>query len=110
MSVVLSSYMPTDVYGKYQFYIASFFLVGSLSLTASKNTLLKYAAIGHEWSYGIIFSYRLWYALLGSLTLVAWFFLGTSGAHIWYFFVFALLLPLLNCCDLFEYLLEANTC
>ena len=108
LSVVLSRSMPIDMYGKYQFYISTFFLAGSFSLTASTNTLLKYAAIGHEWSYGIIFNYRLQYALVGSVALVAWGIFGTTGADIWIFFALALLLPLFNCCDLFEYLLQAR--
>jgi O-antigen/teichoic acid export membrane protein len=107
LSVVLSRSMPIDVYGQYQFYISTFFLASAFSLSSSTNILLKYAAIGHEWSYKIIFNYRLWYALLGSLALVAWGG-GSSGADIWVFFALALLLPLFNCCDLFEYLLQAR--
>lgn len=108
LSVVLSRYMPIEIYGKYQFFISAFFLAGAFSLTASTNILLKYAAIGHEWCYGIIFKYRLWFALLGSMALAAWGFFESTGSDSWIFFALALLLPLYNCCDLFEYLLQAR--
>ena len=35
LSVVLSRSMPIDMYGKYQFYISTFFLAGSFSLISS---------------------------------------------------------------------------
>ena len=108
LSVFLSRYMPIDMYGRYQFFISAFFLAGSFSLTASTNILLKYAAVGHEWSYGIIFKYRLLFAILGSMALLGWGFFESAESDVWVFFALALLLPLYNCCDLFEYLLQAQ--
>ena len=85
--------MSIDMYGRYQFYISAFFLAGTFSLTASTNILLKYAAIGHEWSYGIIFKYRLLFTILGSMALLGWGFFWSQLSPMLGFFALALLLP-----------------
>ena len=89
-------------------FISAFFLAGTFSLTASTNIVLKYASIGHEWSYGIIFKYRLLFAIFGSMALLGWGFFESAESDAWVFFALALLLPLYHCCDLFEYLLQAQ--
>ena len=108
LSVVLSRSMPLEGYGQYQFYISAFSLAAVFTLTSSTNTLLKYAAIGHEWSYKIIFNYRLRFSLMGSIALIAWGVFKTSGDELWVFIALAVFLPVFNCCDLFEYLLQAR--
>lgn len=108
LSVVLSRSMPLEGYGQYQFYISAFSLAAVFSLTSSTNTLLKYAVIGYEFSYKIIFNYRLRFSLLGSIALITWGVFGTSGDDVWVFVGLAVFLPIFNGCDLFEYLLQAR--
>ncbi|MEK9570823.1 MAG: hypothetical protein VW124_17525 [Paracoccaceae bacterium] len=108
LAVVLSRSMSLEGYGQYQFYVSVFSLAALFTLTSSTNTLLKYAAIGFECAYQIIFNYRLRFSLLGSTALVAWGLFGSSGNDIWVFIGLALLLPVFNACDLFEYLFQAR--
>jgi O-antigen/teichoic acid export membrane protein len=108
LSVVLSRSMPIEGYGQYQFYISAFSLAAVFSLTSSTNTLLKYAAIGYECSYRIIFKFRLRFSFLGSTALILWGLLVSSGDDVWVFVGLAVLLPIFNSCDLFEYLYQAR--
>jgi len=108
LTVVLSRSMSLEGYGQYQFYISAFSLAALFTLTSSTNTLLKYSAIGYECAYQIIFNYRLCFSLLGSTALVAWGLFGAPGHDMWVFVGLALLLPVFNACDLFEYLFQAR--
>ena len=43
--------------------------------------------------YGIIFKYRLLFAILGSMALLGWGFFESAESDVWVFFALALLLP-----------------
>ena len=108
LTVVLSRTLSLDEYGTYQFFLSTFVIFTSFSLTASTNIVLKYAALGYESVVPLILKLRLKFSLIGSILLIAWALYSIDNKQLLFILLLSLVLPFYSCFDLFEYLLQAR--
>ena len=111
LSVILAKFMTTQEYGSYQYYLSVFLLLGSFSIPGATKSVIKYVALGYEWTYQRLLKLRLRYSLLASiifivLSLYNIYVNNTIEAIV--YFVFALIFPFYHSYDLFAYYLHAK--
>ena len=111
LSVVLAKFMSTQEYGSYQYYLSVFLLLGSFSIPGATNSVIKYVALGYEWTCQRLLKLRFRYSLLASIIFIVLslynIYVNNSIEAIVYF-VFALIFPFYHSYDLFTYYLHAK--
>ena len=111
LSVVLTRLMSTQEYGSYQYYLSVFLLLGSFSIPGATNSIIKYVALGYDWTYKSLFKLRFKYSTLASIIFIA---LSLYNIYLnniveaSVYFIFAFIFPFYHSYDLFAYFLHAK--
>jgi O-antigen/teichoic acid export membrane protein len=111
LSVVLTRLMSTQEYGSYQYYLSVFLLLGSFSIPGATSSIIKYVALGYDWTYKSLFKLRFKYSTLASIIFIA---LSLYNIYLnniveaSIYFIFAFIFPFYHSYDLFAYFLHAK--
>jgi O-antigen/teichoic acid export membrane protein len=111
LSIFLAKMMSKQEYGSYQYYLSVFFLLSSFSIPGATNAIIKYVAMGYEFTFKQLLKLRFRYSLLASfifaiLTVYNFFLSNATIAFV--YLMFSLLFPFFHSFDLFAYYLHAK--
>ena len=104
LSVALTKLMTVDEYGNYQYYLSFFLLLEFFSTPGASSAVVKYVALGYDWSCDYLLKLRLKYSLLASIVFIFFglynIFVGNIFESLIYF-AFAIIFPFYHSYDLF---------
>ena len=111
LSVFLAKMMSKQEYGSYQYYLSVFLLLSSFSIPGATNAIIKFVAMGYEFTYKQLLKLRFGFSLLASfifalLSIYNIFLTNATEAIV--YFIFSLLFPFYHSFDLFAYYLQAK--
>ena len=111
LSVVLTKLMTASDYGNYQYYISIFLLLEFCSNPGASNAVVKYVALGKDWSCNFLLKQRIKFSFIAStifaILSIYNIYIGDYFESIIYF-SFSILFPFYFSYDLFLYYLQAK--
>ena len=111
LSVILTKLMSTSDYGNYQYYISIFLLLEFCSNPGASNAVVKYVALGKDWSCNFLLKQRIKFSFIASIIFAVLsiynIFVGDYFESIIYI-SFSIFFPFYFSYDLFLYYLHAK--